>query len=66
MDAEAIIELETGSDVLISWLNIKGIRRTTNMEDKEEMVQHFIATFKMEKEYHYNGECTHVMERKKQ
>ena len=49
MDAEAIIELETGSDVLISWLNIKGIRRTTNMEDKEEMVQHFIATFKMKR-----------------
>jgi hypothetical protein len=60
---EAILELETGSDVLISCLNIKGIRRTTNIVDKE-MGHYFIATFKMEKDYHYNRECTHVPENK--
>ena len=62
-ETEVIIELETGSDVLISCLNIKGIRRTTNIVDKEEMGQYFLATFKMKKGlplqwrmYPYTGE----------
>ena len=50
-EPKAIIELETGSDALIRCLNIKGIRGTTNMVDKEEndfnCLQMFIPSYKV-------------------